>query len=356
MARVFVLVLAALFLGVGRSGAEQPVPVEVEEARPSATAGRLRLTGTVTAERRARLSPRASGLVALVRVDAGDRVEAGAVLVELDPELAQIALRAARASLDEARARLVEARRLHEEAVPLVEERHLPETEASARAANVRLHEAIVARLEAEVAERASRVERHRVVAPFDGVISRKLTEAGEWVETGTAVVDLVAIDRVRLDVQVPQERFAEIDEETEVSVRLDGRTGDTFPGRVIAKVPVNDPGARTFLVRVQVDETKGRMIPGMSAEAEFAIRGEGGGLLVPRDAIVREADGSHRLWVVEGRDGDLHASSRRVRIGRSLRETVEVLEGLEGPLRVVIRGNENLREGQPVRLVGKGE
>ena len=55
-------------------------------------------------------------------------------------------------------------------------------------------------------------------------------------------------------------------------------------------------------------------------------------------------------------RDGDLHASSRRVRIGRSLRETVEVLEGLEGPLRVVIRGNENLREGQPVRLVGKGE
>jgi len=344
-----------LLAGPASVAAAPEVPVRV--VRPSAaTAGAtLRLTGTVTAERSAQLSPRVSGLVAVVHVDAGDHVERGAVLLELDRDLAVLGRRRAEAALDEARARLAEAERLRQEAVQLVADRHIPQTEGRSREANVKLNAAVVARLEAEAGEQAEISERHSVVAPFAGVISRRLTEAGEWVQTGTPVLELVSIERLRLDVQVPQERYAEIDTDTEVEVSLDG-VPDRFSGQVVAKVPVNDPGARTFLVRVVLEDPNEQMIPGMSAQATFDLRGGAEALTVPRDALVRGADGEHRVWVVEERDGERRAFAREVRIGRSLGESVEVSGGIDAQALVVVRGNETLREAQAVRILDEGK
>lgn len=334
--------------------ADSATPVRVTRAVAADTAETLRLTGTVTAERRARLSPRISGLVAAVHVDAGDRVEKGEVLLDLDRVLAELAQRRAEAAVEEARTRLAEAKRLQGEAQELVKDNYIPETDAYARDANVKVNAAVVARLEADVREARERVERHSVVAPFAGVISRKLTEAGEWVETGVPVLELVGTEDVRLDVQAPQERFVDIDEETTVSVRLDGRPEVSFRGRVAAKVPVNDPGARTFLVRVLVEDAQGWMIPGMSAEATFGIRSAQSGVTVPRDALVRDSNGTERVWIVQTVDGESRAFARPVRLGRSLAETIEVVDGLEAELTVVVRGNENLREGQAVHVLAE--
>jgi RND family efflux transporter MFP subunit len=332
--------------------ADSPAPVRVSRAVAADTAETLRLTGTVTPERRARLSPRVSGLVKVVHVDAGDRVEKGDVLLELDRVLAGLALRRAEAALQEARTRLSEAKRLQGEAKELVKDNYIPETEAHTRNANVKLSTAVVTRLEVEVREASELAERHSVVAPFAGVISSKLTEAGEWVETGTPVLDLVGTEHLRLDVQAPQERFPDIDDGTLVSVRLDSHPERSFKGRVAAKVPVNDPGARTFLVRMLLEEAGGWMIPGMSAEATFGIRGAASAVAVPRDALVRDADGTDRVWIVQTVDGEQRAFPRAVRLGRSLAETIEVVEGLEAQMPVVVRGNETLREGQPVRVI----
>lgn len=338
-------------VGVVPVASAAEVPVRVVRPSSATSVAALRLTGTVTAERSAQLSPRVSGLVAVVHVDAGDHVEPGAVLLELDRDLALLGRRRAEAALDEARARLAEAERLRQEAVQLVADRHIPQTEARSREANVKLNAAVVARLEVETREQAEISERHSVVAPFAGVISRRLTEAGEWVQTGTPVLELVSIERLRLDVQVPQERYAQIDTDTKVEVSLDGLP-DRFPGQVVAKVPVNDPGARTFLVRVVLEDPNEQMIPGMSAQASFDLWGDAAALTVPRDALVRGADGEHRVWVVEQREGERRAFAREVQIGRSLGETVEVSGGIDGQALIVVRGNETLREAQAVRIL----
>lgn len=340
-----------VLVGVVSVASAAEVPVRVVLPSSAASGATLRLTGSVTAERSAQLSPRVSGLVAVVHVDAGDHVEPGAVLLELDRDLAVLGRRRAQAALDEARARLAEAERLRQEAVQLVADRHIPQTEARSREANVKLNAAVVARLEAEAGEQAEISERHSVVAPFAGVISRRLTEAGEWVQTGTPVLELVSIERLRLDVQVPQERYAQIDTDTKVEVSLDGLP-DRFPGQVVAKVPVNDPGARTFLVRVVLEDPNEQMIPGMSAQASFELRGGAAALTVPRDALVRGPDGEHRVWVVEQRDGESLAFAREVQIGRSLGESVEVSGGIDGQALIVVRGNETLREAQAVRIL----
>jgi RND family efflux transporter MFP subunit len=339
----------ALWLAMPAS-AQQPAPVVVVTPRTAQVTEELRLTGTLTAERSARLSPRVDGLVARIRVDAGDRVKRGAPLLELDAAVARLALERARAGAVEAQARFDEALRLADEARRLVADRHLPRTELDRREADAKLADAALSAAKAAEKEQAEMVRRHVLPAPFDGVVARRMTDVGEWVTRGTPVMELVATDRVRLDVQAPQERFGSIREDAPVEVLIDTRGGQSLPGRVAARVPVSDPTARTFLVRILVDDAGGRLLPGTSATAVIPLPGAETALIVPRDALLRYPDGTHSVFVVREASGGATAEERRVKLGR-IGAQVEVLEGISAGERVVIRGNESLRNGQAVRI-----
>jgi RND family efflux transporter MFP subunit len=332
--------------------AAEPAPVYVVEAKIGPLIETLPLTGTVTSERTAALSPRVSGLVLKVNVDAGDRVSAGDVLIELDPTLAKLDLNRAEAALSEAKAALNEAKRLRDEALDLSKSKNIPQTTLQARISDVEIKAAVVSRLEAEYRQQLEIVNRHTVPAPFDAVVSRKLTEAGEWVNTGTPVVDLVATDALRLDVQAPQEYFHLIDKDTAVSVKLDAVPDTEFPGRVATTVPVNDPGARTFLTRIVLDDANNFIIPGMSARAIFRIHLKQEALQLPRDAIIQYPDGRNTVWIIRKVDGRLIASEQQVQLGRRLASNVTVRTGLNAGSIVVVRGNETLQEGQAVQIL----
>lgn len=334
--------------------AAEPPPAAVTTARVAreAVTATTELTATVTARRQARLSARASGLIAELKVDAGDVVKEGEVLMTLDAELATLALERVKAERAQAAAELAEAERLLAEARKLVSGGSSSKSEAATRESDVRAKTAAVQRSEAQVREQTALVERQRLIAPFAGVISRKLTEVGEWVQTGTPVVELVETGHLRVDVQAPQEMFARLDEGAEVAVQLDAYPGREFAAKVAAQVPVKDATARTFLVRLEIEDPDGLAAPGMSGRAIFRFRGQEQVWQVPRDAVVRFADGTAKVWVVEGAGEAAVARGRSVKLGASLTEKIEVLEGLDAAAEVVVRGNEALREGQRVRLL----
>lgn len=335
--------------------AADPVPVNavtLDSARPTVD---LRLTGTLTAERSARLSSRVDGLVARVYTDAGRRVKAGETLLEIDATMAKLALERARADAAQALTQRDENRRLLEEAKRLAADRHLPQSTVDTREAEARLADAALASAEAAAREQAELVRRHALVAPFEGVVASKLTESGEWVTRGTAVLELVATDRVRLDVYAPQERFRDVKEGATVQVSPDALPGRTLTGRIAALVPVTDRNTRNFLVRILVDDPEHALPPGTSATASIRVTRESGpAVIVPRDALLRHADGGHSVMIVgEGEKGVAVSRRRNVTIGTVAGTGVEVLAGLDGSERVIVRGNESLRDGQPVRVVG---
>ena len=167
-------------------------------------------------------------------------------------------------------------------------------------------------------------------------------------------VIELVATDRVRLDVQAPQERFGAIRQDAVVRVLADSLPGEALTGRVVARVPVSDPSARTFLVRVLVEGAAGRLLPGTSATAVIGLPGSRSALVIPRDALLRYPDGSYSVFVVRHAEGGSTAIERRVKLGRGGAQ-VEILEGIEPTDRVVVRGNERLRNGQTVRIAEGG-
>ena len=333
--------------------ANDGAPVSVTRPIAASAAETLTLSGSLSAERHASLSPRVDGLVVDVGVDAGSRVEAGEVLLRLDPTIAALVRDEARAASAEAQARLAEARRLAEEARRLRESNHISATEAAAREAALALARAAADGARARERSAAEALARHQLTAPFAGVISARHAESGEWVNRGDTVLELVALDPVRLDVRAPQERFADIGTHTPVTVLPDSRPGARLVGRVSARVPVSDPAARAFLVRVVIDDldADGDLLPGTSATALFQLDDGKPRLLVPRDALLRHPDGGHSLFVV----ADGRAQRRPVTLGPEGPEGIAIRSGLDGGEQVVIRVNEVLRDGQPVTIIDQG-
>jgi RND family efflux transporter MFP subunit len=336
--------------------AQEHPPVSLVAAAREEIVEELLLTGTLNALQAAQLSPQVEGRVAAIEVDAGQRVGAGDTLLRLDDELARLELAQARASEREVMAELKDAERRLREVRELAKRKGVvAETEVRAREAEVERDRAILERRRAEVAQRAALLARHTLKAPFAGVIAQRLTDLGEWVDSDDHVMELVAVNVLRLDLQVPQGYFTRIGRQTPVSLRLEAFPTERVEAAITDVVPVSDPSARTFLARIRLANDQGRMTPGMSARATVRISTGAQGVVVPRDALIRYPDGRTVVWAVSS-DGDAHkVSERQVKTGLAFSGKVEVVSGLDAGAAVVVRGNEALREGQQVRIEGGG-
>ncbi len=346
------LLLCLLLLPQLAAAQQSSTPVSVVSASRTSLYEEIPLSGTVLAWRVSRISPKLEGLIAEMLVDDGAEVEAGEIMLTLDATMAEIELSRARAALAEAAARLTEARRQRDEAQELVAKKHIAATDYAARQAEVDIRTAMLQGLRAELARNQETLSRHKVYAPFDGVIAAKLVEVGQWVQTSTALVELVEIDTLRVDVPVPQHFFGLVDVGTAARIRFDARPGQDVAGKVTMKIPVGDDSARTFPVRIEIDNDSRAIAPGMSARVYFRIKQATPGLLVPRDTIVKKPDGTELVWVLAEEDGVLKVRPVSVQSGKAYQGKVEIISGAlnEGD-RLVIRGNEILRPGQRVHI-----
>ena len=243
--------LVVAVLAVAALPALAAVPVRVMQPRAADFGEQFQLTGTLTADRAAGLSPRVDGLVREVKVDAGDRVEAGQLLVQLDDAVARHTLARVRAEAAEAEATAAEAQRLLDEGRRLAADKFIPASQVGTLEARLSQARAAADSARAAVAEQQELVRRHALPAPFAGVVSAKHAEAGEWVQRGDTVLDLVATDRVRLDLQVPQERFAALAGEATVQdQRVSGNVAVVRHTLAGATIP---PGETEYFFDIQM-------------------------------------------------------------------------------------------------------
>lgn len=307
------------------------------------------LSGTVTSKRTAKLSTEVSGLVEAMNVDIGDTVQAGDEILRLNSELEALSLAAAQAATEQANQELKDAKRRLADAKALATRHTVSVNEQESLAAEVRIDGAEVARLRAEQQRQAARLRRYQLNAPFAGVISQKLTEQGEWLQPGQAVVELVATTDLRIDFQAPQSVYAKLDQATHIRIRLDALPEQTFDGRIDTVIPVSDPTTRTFLIRTMLNDPEVRLAPGMSASAVLRLNTGSQGVVVHRDALMRYPDGRITVWVVNRQGDQTTVSEQQVQTGLSFNGKVAITKGLAPDTPVVLQGNEALRDGQSV-------
>jgi membrane fusion protein (multidrug efflux system) len=334
--------------------AEPSMPVSVVRSVRATIAEEVSLTGNLQARRVSLLSAEVDGLVARLSVDEGDHVFLQQVVLSLDDELSVIAQARALAEVEEASARHTEAERLYGDLTELAKRQHVPKTNVESARAEIQFAQAALKQAQSDQRRAQALLKRHTVHAPFDGVVTRKLVEVGQWVETSSALIELVETRFLRLEAPVPQFYFTRVQPGTRVAIRFDSLPKQIFEAAITTTIPVSDSAARTFPIRIDLANEQGLLAPGMSARVILQLDSEAGekALMVPQDAIVRRPDGTETLWTIEIEDGITKAAPRVVRTGRVYHNNVEILsDNLQPGTQVIVRGNEILRPGQAVTV-----
>lgn len=312
------------------------------------------IEGSTASLRDAALSAQLSGLVMNVMAEPGDYVPQNAVLVQLDDELIEAEVRAARAQRNETAAELEDARLQVEELRRLREDNNVAASELRRAEARADALDAQQQRFAAELATAQTRHQQHQVRAPFAGVIRARMTTPGEWVSPGDSLYELVDTDSLYADFALPQRYFGalRIGDLVQVTMPADFSTqqAQPIPAQIERIVTAQDATTRTFNVRVRFADTT-MLTSGMGLRATFTVPTGRENPVVPRDAVQRYADGRTSVWeAVENDDGDLVARERMITLGVGMGARFEVRDGINAGDRVVIRGNESLREDAQLR------
>jgi len=333
------------------NAAERSPLVVVSTAKTDTVIRQVPLTGTITSARVAKLSTEVSGLVEAVNVEVGDLVETGSAVIRLDREIEQLTLQALQARTKQASAELNDTQRRYQDAKRLRKQKSISENDLRLLEAEVEVDAAMLKQQQVEQRRQQARIERHILQAPFSGVISERLTEAGEWIEPGRPVLTLVAVDDLRIEFRVPQEYYSSIDKKTTLDVTLDAFPESEFAGTIDAVVPVSDPISRTFLIHVRVDAGNARMTPGMSVHGKLHLSTGRQGVVISRDAILRYPDGRITVWAIDPDSEPPTVSEKHVTTGHSFDGLITIREGIDAGDVIVVQGNESLQDGQQVRI-----
>ncbi|MEO1230343.1 MAG: efflux RND transporter periplasmic adaptor subunit [Myxococcota bacterium] len=295
----------------------------------------------VRALARASLAAGADGPVEKVAVRVGDRFARGDLLLEVDRSLAAARLGIADARVGAARETLAQTEREAQRLVGLpsgvVAEQQREQADSRKTTAAAEL-----AARRAERAEAAAELDRHRIRAPFDGVVSRRLVDRGDWVRVGDPSLEVVASGGVELIVDAGRTLLGKVSPGDAATV-----VSGNIPLTVAGVVPALDPSTRTLRIRLV---TKGapppELVPGAAVEVRFEVAlAEPGSVIVPQDALLFDGQ---RTRVVKNREGKAAAVEVEVlaRAGDDvLVRSSELAEGEQ----VIVRGNERVRPGQAV-------
>ena len=345
---VLLLLGAALPAVAQEKGGPPPALVAVSEIREGMITPRKEFVGTVYYPEVSEVSSEVSGIAVKVSFEEGHRVRKGNVLVRLDAELLEKTLQSTRATHEQTLAELERAtldlkrfEKLYREdsiAEQVYDENRFRVKSLGKKGDSLK---ADVERLEAEYAKKTVR-------APFDGVVLKKHVDRGEWLSPGTAVATLARDDTMDVVVEVPGDVLPFVKKGRRVRVRTAGKE---IQGTVSAIVPRGDISTRTFPVKIRVPN-RFSLIEGMEARVDIPSGKKEKTLLVPRDALVT-AMGQTMVFTVV----DEKAKKVQVTVTRYVGKEVAIqADGLETGMEVLIKGNERIRDGQPVSVRKDGE
>jgi HlyD family secretion protein len=278
------------------AAAPSPAPATADATvaapRP-ADLGSLVASGYVVARRRATVAAEITGRVADVLVEEGMAVTKGQLLARLDDTLASVDFTTAKSRVDSAtasiasiRAQLADAERILRRTQNL-EKSHLA-SEADLTHADTQVMDlgAQLARSEAELATARSDARhaaevlgKHRIIAPFAGIVVDKNAQTGEIISpmsagggfTRTGICTLVDMDSLEIEVDVNEAYISRVRPEQAVKATLDAYPDWTIPARVIAIVPTADRAKATVRVRIAILSKDPRILPDMAVKVAFA-------------------------------------------------------------------------------------
>ena len=329
--------VVALVAGCGRQPAPQaatgenlpPAVVRVQKIETVKQAAVEEVVGTVQPKLQAVIEAKVSGHITRMPVTVGQSVKQGEVLVELATQEVQ-------ARLDQANATFRQAELEFNRTANLRKQQAATQGEFDAAQARYNVAKATVA--EAEALSGYA-----KIVAPFDGLVDRKLADEGDLAMPGKPLLKLEGRAGLRLVADVPSLLAGRVLPDAKLAVRVDALP-DALTGTVVEISPGADPASRTVRMKVDLPETAG-LRTGQFGRLAVPVD-EAAFLFVPPPALVRRGQLEILFVAADGK-----AQMRLVRAGKETPQGIEILTGLAPGEAVVVEGAGTLRDGQPLQM-----
>ena len=306
--------------------------------------GTLTAVGSITAAKGVALSNDAPGVVSHIYFESGAVVRQGQVLVELDTSVERAQLASAKARTDLASLTVGRSR-------ALVNTNTISQSALDTDEATLKTSTTDLGALQAQI-------DRKVVKAPFSGRLGIRAVNLGQYLNPGTTLAVLEAIDSVYVDFSLPQQRLGDVKVGIPVRVALEDPKVKPLDGVIAAVDPSIDSTTRMIKVRATVPNKSETLRPGMFANVSVVMPDHGSIVAAPVTAIVHAAYGDS-VFVVEdkkdesgkpvsGADGKPAKVARQqfVRIGESRGDFVAILDGVKSGQELVTAGAFKLRNG----------
>lgn len=313
-----------------------PVAVTVQQVRMGDSNGSKSFSGTVESSETTSLSFSVPGTISDIYVGEGQRVVKGQTLARVKSGNYVNAASIADAELAEARDAYARLKKLHDaDALPDIKWVEVQNKLKQAENA-------------AEISRRA--VSDATLKAPSAGVISRKIASVGQTVIAAEPVLELVAMNDLRVAVSVPEGEIGGIVEGQKARVAFKELGIDSVGGRVVQKSVVADPLTRAYTVKVSIPNADGRILPGMVGDVTLERASDAGagerGILLPSQAVLLGSDNRRFVWVVK----DGKAERRFVTADNLSSGGILITGGLSAEDSVIVAGMQKVGTGTAVK------
>jgi len=332
-----------------RSNEAAEMIVSIIHPEGAALSTPLKLPGQTHAYIEAPIFAQTTGYLKKWYFDIGARVKTGEVLAEIDtPQVdqqynqARAQLKVAEAARDLAEATLRRDQDLFNRKVIAAQDFDTASDNARQSQSTVLADQASVSALEA--------VENFKTVrAPFDGIVTERDTDIGNYVAsgTGTALFRMAQTAPLRVYINVPQTFSRFVKSGTPADLTLNELPGRKFPAHVTSTAGAIDPASRTLLTELEVPNETGELLPGSYAQITLKLEGGIGTVLIPSNTLLFRSEGP-AAGVVHP-DGKVEI--RKIVIDRDLGDKLQISEGLSKSDQVIVNPSDGLADGMTVKV-----
>lgn len=307
-------------------------PVEAMQVSVRALDATLTTVGSLRADAAVLLRPEIAGRIERIHFADGERVAEGVALFSLDAALIA-------AEVNEAVANRDRSSRAHARARELSGRKLLSGADLDTATADLAVDEA-------RLASARTRLEKTIIRAPFTGVVGLRQVSLGQYISAGDDLVNLVRLDPMQVDFQLPELQLTKLAPGVPVKVSVDAFPGRTFAGEIMAIDPQIDAAGHSVQVRARLDNSEAVLRPGLFARVEVLLSSNPAALMVPEQALWPLGDKQH-VFRVEADTAKLV----EVELGQRLPGWAEIVSGLAPGDVVVTAGQMKLRDGARVQV-----
>lgn len=326
-----------------------PTLVVTGEVRSMEFHDQVRLVGRTQAIRSSKVVSEVSGRVTHVNSAEGVAINKGVPLVTIDSKRLAFSLESSDAEAEQAGIQAELAQTLALRAEELFQKKLISESAIDSARAYAAITHQTYRKLRAERDQLALDVARCTVRAPYGGYTGRQLINVGEWVSAGTEVFEMIDPSRMKVVVDLPERHFGHLALGSEAIIFVSGDPDNPIIGLVTGISPNASQSTHTFPVIVTVDNNDGRLGGGMLVRVIVSLNEKFVSLAVKKDAIIRQGSNTMIYTVVDGK-----AASIPVITKSTSGEMVAIYgDGISEGMSVVIRGNERIWPGAPVKQAG---